>query len=326
MSTELTPFATASLEVAAGAYLTQLARRPGEDDRWNLAAITQAWLTSRKSPHTRKAYEREIVAFLSWCARTDLDPRDCRRADVDAFAVVTATHLSPASLARRLSTISSWYRYCVSNDVIGRNPVEAVDRPTLSPDASNTVGLTAAQLAAFMRAARQATHPNAVRDAALLGMLAELGLRVGEVLALDLSHFGHDRGHRVVTVHGKGGKVRKLPIPAPLGRDLDRYLASREGVGPAFTTSSGRRLDQPAVFRLVRRIAAAANLPGAEKLSVHSLRHSVATVALEKEAPLHAVQDLLGHSDPRTTRRYDRARNSLDRSAAYAIASVFAED
>jgi site-specific recombinase XerD len=323
VSTELTPLPQAAVEPAL-TFLAVLARRPGEDDRWNLATVTAAWLASRKSPHTRKAYEREILAWFTWCAQTGRDPRDCRRADVDAFAVVTARHLSPASLARRLSTISSWYRYCVSNDVIGRNPVEAVDRPTLSPDASNTVGLTRQQLAAFMRAARQANHPNATRDAALLGLIAELGLRVGEALALDLAHFGHTSGHRIVRVNGKGGKVRNLPIPPTLGRALDPHLTGR-GPGPVFTTSTGRRLDQPAVFRLVRRIAAAAEIPGVGKLSVHSLRHSVATAALE-DAPLHAVQDLLGHADPRTTRRYDRARNSLDRSAAYAIAKVFAED
>jgi integrase/recombinase XerD len=316
-------------------YLAGLKRRPGEDERWNVLTVTAAWLASRKSGHTRKAYEREIRAFFAWCAQTGRDPRDCRRGDIDAFAVVSGANLAPSSLARRLSTVSSWYRYAASNDLVTRNPVEAIDRPTLSPDASDTMGLTAAQLQQFMRAARAAEHSSAARDTALLAVIAELGLRVSEALGLDVDDFGHDRGHRVVSVRGKGNKVRKLPIPAPLSRDLDRYLETRAAAGgaasvadlrgPVFITSTGRRLDQPAVFRLVRRIGKAAHIPGAERLSVHSLRHSVATAALE-EVPLHAVQDLLGHADPRTTRRYDRARNSLDRSAAYAISKLFAED
>src|SRR6202008_5025581 len=130
-----------------------------------------------------------------------------------------------------------------------------------------TVGLTAAEVGQFMRAARTATGPTAKRDTALLGMLAELGLRVGEALALDLENFRHNRGHRTVRGTGKGGKVRELPIPAPLGRDLDAYLAEGADVagvgvdqlaGPAYVISAGKRVDQPAVFRMVRRIGRAA--------------------------------------------------------------------
>ena len=312
-------------------HLAGLDRRTGEDDRWNVVTVTAAWLASRKSPGTRRAYEREIRVFFRWCAQNQHDPRDCRRGDIDAFAAIAGANLSASSLARRLSTISSWYRYAQSNDLVDKNPVIGVDRPALNPDASSTMGLTPGQLQLFVRTAR--THCSA-RDAAMLAMLSELGLRCSEVLGLDLADFSYDRGHRVAAVRGKGNKVRKLPIPIPLGRDLDRYLRERavasgapveELHGPVFVTRNGRRLDQPAVFRLVRRIGLAADIPGAERLSVHSLRHSVATTGLEA-APLHAVQDLLGHADPRTTRRYDRARNSLDRSAAYAISKLFAED
>jgi integrase/recombinase XerD len=314
-------------------YLSALDRRAGEDDRWNLVTVTAAWLASRKSEHTRKAYEREIRAFLGWCADTGRDPRDCRRGDIDAFAVVSGANLAPASLARRLSTVSSWYRYAVSNDVVTRNPVDAIDRPVLSPDASETMGLTSAQLRLFMQTARNARNRTAARDTAVLAVIAQLGLRCGEALALDVDSLSYDRGHRVVTVRGKGNKMRRLPVPPPLIRDLDRYLEIRqrpadfgtELTGPLFVTATGRRLDQPSVFRLVRRIGKEAGIPGSERLSVHSLRHSVATAALE-EKPLHLVQDLLGHADPRTTRRYDRQRNSLDLSAAYAISKLFADD
>jgi integrase len=80
------------------------------------------------------------------------------------------------------------------------------------------------------------------------------------------------------------------------------------------------------VFRLVRRTARLAGLPDAGLVSPHSLRHTVATAALDAGAPLRDVQDLLGHADPRTTRRYDRSRGSLDRSPAYLIAGLFAHD
>jgi site-specific recombinase XerD len=301
--------------------------------RWNLRTATAAWLASRKSAHTRAAYFGDLGAWLAWCKRTGLDPRAAVRGDVDAFAGAELADVAPASAARKLSTLSSWYRYLVSNGVTATNPIEAVDRPAVNRDASPTVGLTGAQVGAFMRAARAATGPAARRDAALLGMLAELGLRVSEALGLDLADLRHNRGHRTVRVKGKGGRFRELPVPGPLARELDAYLAERAAAagvaveqlhGALFVTRTGKRVDRPAVFRLVRRVAAAAGLPEAERLSPHSLRHTVATAALDAGAALRDVQDLLGHADPRTTRRYDRSRGSLDRSPAYLIASLFA--
>lgn len=301
-------------------------------ERWNLRTATAAWVASRKSEHTRRAYFRDLADFLGWCETTGLDPRNALRGDVDAYAIARCAELSATSTARRLSTLSSWYAYLMSNGVAGCNPVLAVDRPTVDRDGSATAGLSAAEVTTFMRTARaQASR----RDVALLGMLSELGLRVGEALRLDLDNFRHNRGHRTVRVVGKGGKVRELPIPAPLARDLDAYLTERAvaaGVsvdelrGAAFVTGTGKRVDQPAVFRLVRRIGRAAGLPAADQLSPHSLRHSIATAALDAGAPLRDVQDFLGHADPRTTRRYDRSRGSLDRSPAYLLAGLFAHD
>lgn len=297
------------------------------DRRWNLQSATASWLASRRSIHTRRAYFRDCADYLAWCDATGLDPRAATRADIDAYSAARCSALVPASTARRLSTISSWYRYLVSIGVTGTNPVDAVDRPGVDRDSSSTVGLTGAQAAAFMRAARMATGPTAVRDAALLALLAELGLRVGEALRLDLADLRQNRGHRTVRVTGKGGRHRELPLPPPLCRDLDAHLAARLDDSPAlFTTASGKRVDPSIAFRLVRRTARAAGIPEANRLSPHSLRHTVATAALDAGAPLRDVQDLLGHADPRTTRRYDRSRGSLDRSPAYLIAGLFAHE
>ena len=95
--------------------------------------------------------------------------------------------------------------------------------------------------------------------------------------------------------------------------------------GPLFVTAYRKRLTQAYVFALVRRIARAANLPAAEQISPHSLRHSAAIAALDDGAALRDVQDFLGHADPRTTRRYDRNRGSLDRSPAHRLAVLYAE-
>lgn len=298
--------------------------------RWNMQTATAAWLASKGSDHTRKAYYRDLSAWLTWCSRTGLDPRDARRGDVDVWAGQQTTAggkpPSASTLGRRLSAVSSWYAYLLSNEVVIRNPVGAVDRPAVNHDDSPTIGLSGDQAGQFMRAARNARHPSATRDAALIGMLIALGLRVAEALTLDVDSLRHNRGHRTVRVIGKGSKPRELPIPAPLGRDLDAWLTVRgEEPGPLFRTRTGRRMDEPSVFRLVRRIGKAAGLPDADRLSPHSLRHTLATAALDAGATLRDVQDLLGHADPRTTRRYDRSRGNLDRSPVYRVAGLFAD-
>lgn len=305
----------------------------GAGQRWSLHTSTIAWLRSFTSPHTRKAYFRDLADWLTWCEATGLDPRNARRGDIDTYRAARCEGFAKTTTARRLSSISSWYDYLVSNDLAGRNPVGAVKRPKVDRDASSTIGLSAQHVTLFMKAARAAKGRTVKRDAALLGFMAELGLRVGEALALDMASLRHNRGHRTVVVAGKGGKVREIPIPAPLGRDLDVWLDERPtptnagaSGGPLFVTARGNRLDQGAAFKLVRRVATAAVLPAADKLSPHSLRHTVATTALDAGAPLRDVQDLLGHADPRTTRRYDRSRGSLDRSPAYLIANLFAHD
>ncbi len=304
-------------------------------DGWDLRGGTVAWLEALESDATRRAYFQDIAKYLSWCQADGLDPRRVKRASIDQYRKACLGGLANASVARRLSTVSSWYEYQLTLDLVDRNPVKKIKRPKVEHDLSPTVGLSSAEATRFMRTARTRTNPTARRDAAILGLLAELGLRVGEATGLNFDQLGHNKGHRSVRVRGKGGKVRELPIPAPLGRDLDAYLVERaatEGVavddliGAVFVTRTGRRLDEPAMLRLVRRVATEAGIPSATKLSPHSLRHTVATAALDAGAPLRDVQDLLGHADPRTTRRYDRSRGSLDRSPAYLIAGLFAHD
>jgi integrase len=158
----------------------------------------------------------------------------------------------------------------------------------------------------------------------MLTVLADLGLRVGELVGLDVADLGRERGHRTVRFIGKGGKPRRRALAPATAAALDAYLTVRPGPadGPLFVTASGARVDQPAVFRLVRRLAKEAGIPAWAKLSPHSLRHAFATIARDQGVPLEDVQDAMGHADPRTTRRYDRDRHNLDRDPTYAISAA----
>ena len=295
--------------------------------------VTEEWLANRRlSAHTRSAYRRDVAAWLAWCSARGIEPLKASFLDVNAYARAlesavdprSGRSLAPATVARKLSGLSSWYDFLAKLRAVDVNPVGGADRPYVSRDHSATVGLAPQEVDALLAAADAATGPAALRHRAALALLADLGLRVGELVSLDVGDVGWERGHRTVRFVGKGGKPRRRALTPAAGAALDVYLAAREPVvaGPLFVTGSGARIDRHAVFRLVRRLAREAGIAGGERLSPHSLRHAFATTARAEGVPLEDVQDAMGHADPRTTRRYDRDRHNLDRDPSYTIAAA----
>jgi integrase/recombinase XerD len=315
-----------------------------------LTGLATGWLAESGSAETRRAYARELRRFLEWCAGSGVDPLAASRGDVAGYArsLERLLHrqpggtagLAPASRARALAAVSSFYSYAASTGVIAHSPAARVRRPRLDRDRSATVALTAAEARALLASAAADRHGPPGRSAALIGLLVSTGLRVGEAIRADVADLGYDRGHRILRVVRKGGRPGAVPVPPQALAALGAYLAARPDLAacrgsdgqpetsrapagaPLFTTGTGGRLAQSEVWRLVRRLARDAGLPAAAELSPHSLRATCATIARLNGAELADLQDLLGHADPRTTRRYDKARDNLDRSPAYAVAAV----
>ncbi len=198
-----------------------------------------------------------------------------------------------------------------------------VRRPRIDPTHSTTVGMTAAETIALLRAAENDIVLGKPLAGALAGFLVAIGARVSEVCALDVGDLGHDSGHRTVRLRMKGGKTRTRAIPPALAAQLDALCHGRTS-GPLFRDADGERLDRYGVARFVRRAARAAGIPAADKITPHSFRHAWATLARERGATLEERQYALGHADPRTTQRYDRARESLDRDPSYLVAAAVA--
>jgi site-specific recombinase XerD len=237
-----------------------------------------------------------------------------------------------ASVRRRLSALSSFYRYCAAAGVLaGGLPTDGVARPAVDPDYTATAALDRGQARALVAAADADTGPQALRTRAVVRLLLHNALRVDEACSADLADLTEDRGHRVLTVLGKGNRKAKIPLTPGTYEALDAYLADRVAragldgfrclTGPLLATDAGGRLRQSHSWDLVRRLAEAAGIPGWKQISPHSLRHSAITFALDAGIPLRDVQDYARHRDPRTTRRYDHSRASLDRHAAYAVAA-----
>lgn len=286
----------------------------------NVVEATATWLARRKSIHSRTAYAKDASWWLAWCAASDTNPALARPLQADQYAAaLTEAELAKSTRARRLAAASSWYAYLVRAEAAERNPFFGMERPSVSADDSPTRGMTAAQLAALLAYARK---NETARTYALLVMLAVTAARIGSLLNARVGDLGHDQGHRVIDLTTKRDHRKRFAL-VPMAVDaVEVLLAERHEPGPEellFVTSTGRPMDEPAAFRLVRRVAKAASIPHAARLSPHSLRHSYATALLSKGVPLADVQDAMGHADPRTTRRYDRAAGALDRSPSYRM-------
>jgi site-specific recombinase XerD len=296
----------------------------------SLAGYTTAWLWSfRDSAHTREAYRRDVSHFVAWCGERDLDVTEVRRAHLDAYAATLANTPNPrtgrplarSSVSRRLAALSSWYGYLADSGVTPDNPMARVRRPRVDRDHTVTVGFSAPEAAALLRAAADDPVLGGDCAGALARFLVTIGARVSEVCALDVTDLGHDSGHRTIRLRMKGGKTRTRAVPPDLAAALD-VLAEGRSEGPLFHTIDGRRIDRYAVYRFVRRLARAGGLPAADRITPHSFRHAWATLARERGASLEERQYALGHADPRTTQRYDRARQSLDHDPAYLVAEI----
>ena len=130
-----------------------------------------------------------------------------------------------------------------------------------------------------------------------------------------------DRWHRTLKIVRKGGKHVTIPLAPRTARTIDLCLGERTS-GPIFLGANGQRMDRYAADRTVKRLAKRAGIT--KRISPHSLRHSFITAASDAGVPLRDVQEAASHGDPRTTMRYDRARQSLDRQATYIVAAFLA--
>jgi site-specific recombinase XerD len=287
----------------------------------DLPRLVSMWLMSKRSAHTRRSYTRGFRKWAEFCRSVGVHPMEARRPHADAYMRGLEAADAPATtVAHALSVGSSFYQYAISLEAAERNPFTHVDRPDVDPDHSGTEGLTEEETARLIAAARDLSP----RAYAVTVLLYVLGLRVNEALAADVSSLGYDRGHRTLTVTRKRGKTQKAALP-PIAVDaIDRYLDGRTE-GPLFITRSGARLQEPEVWKLLRRLARRAGLPQVDTIHPHVLRHGFITDSLDKGVPLHVVQDAAGHKDPRTTQRYNRARRRLDNHPAYTLGASMAE-
>jgi integrase/recombinase XerD len=266
---------------------------------------------------TRDAYALDLRQFVVFCDRRHLGLFEVRRSDIETFGrELEARGRATATIARRLCTITGFYRYAEEEGLIAHSPAVHVRRPRIDYE-SHAIGLDRNEVGALLVAA--GLGPAA--EHALMSLLALNGLRVSEAIGANIEALGTERGHRTLTVLRKGGKTVTVPLAPRTARAVDLAVGER-AAGPIFVAGDGRRLDRHGAARIVRRVARRAGI--AKPIGPHTLRHAFITAALDAGVPLRDVQEAASHADPRTTMRYDRARVSLDRHATYIVSTYIA--
>lgn len=272
--------------------------------------------------NTRIAYEFDLRILFDWCAAEGLDPFEVNRIDLERFVryLVDDRHNGPESVKRRVSAIKRWYRLAAHDGHIPQSPAEFVRVPHKYVDVRTELdlGLSREEVAALLTTAKAARPV----DAALIALLALMGLRVSEACGLtvhDVQH--HDSGHRVCKLVGKGGKHATVPIAVPVARLLDAAIGDRTS-GPLLVRPGRGPMNRVAAARVVARLAAAAGID--RKVTPHDLRRAYISGCLDAGMPLRDAQTAARHADPRMTARYDRRRYSLDRHGNYALAAFIA--
>ena len=275
--------------------------------------------------HTVRAYLGDVAGLLQHAAR--LGHVDATRLDLRTLrswlAKQQTVGRSRTTLARRATAARVFTAWLLRTGRAESDAGASLGSPKAHPSLPPV--LRADEAADLIRtAARLADDgsPVGIRDVAMLELLYATGIRVGELVGLDLDDVDRDRN--VVRVFGKGRKERAVPFGHPAARALERWLAHGrpalrvEGAGAAlFLGARGRRIDQRAVRTLVhRRIA---EVPGAPDIGPHGLRHTAATHLLEGGADLRSVQELLGHASLATTQLYthvttDRLRRAYQQA------------
>ena len=262
------------------------------------------------SPATVRAYRSDVESFAEWSGRSGVEsPGSVDRMLLRRYLAYLSTRgYARRSIARKAAALRRYFAYAERRGLIANDPA----RRLTAPDGEGRLPrvLSAAELETLLDAPAPTEAPEdptsqalRLRDDAVLELLYGSGLRVGELCSLDEA--GLDLASSSVTVLGKGGKERRVPMSEPSVAALSAYLgeARRRLAGPGspagavFLNQRGRRLSTRDVRRLLDRRAAAPTHP-------HAIRHTYATNLLDGGADLRVVQELLGHSSLRTTQRY----------------------
>lgn len=289
--------------------------------------------------HTVEAYTRDLADFLAFLAAKGKSAKTATPDHIRAYlAGLARKGLAPTSRARKLSALRQFFRFLLGEGLRSGDPCSAIDSPRLGRPLPKILSLAEVETlletakGASENAAEGAGRRRALRLYAALETLYATGLRVSELIALPRNVLIAD--DRVLTVRGKGGRERLVPLNETAQRALQAHLAAvradetqgRRNSPWLFPSSGGEHLTRQRFGQELKALALAAGIEP-ERVSPHVLRHAFASHLLERGADLRTVQQLLGHADISTTQIYthvieERLRRLVEQHHPLAQASL----
>ena len=254
----------------------------------------------RASPHTERAYVSDLRQLAAWLLESGKSLDGADRDDLRAFLAARFGANQPATLGRKQASLRAYYQHRVRMGHLADSPARRLVSPRRRRSLPNVVSVDDVFALLDTPSTRTAAG---LRDRCALELLYDAGLRVSELVGLDLADFVD--GRTAMRVRGKGGKERVVPLVDKGRVALEAYLARRGELGGGPALLLNRRGGRLTTRTVARNLAKYALVCGTQRhVHPHALRHSFATHLLDMGADLRGIQELLGHASLSTTQRY----------------------
>jgi integrase/recombinase XerC len=283
--------------------------QPGQTHPWIREFISYLSAEKSASPHTCRNYQRDLEQFEGFLKNSgtcltpsgEMDMAQVDRLTLRRYLSFLHKKNKKSSIARKISTLRSFFKYLVREQLASSNPAKSVSSPKLEKVLPTT--LTVDEAFRLVESPAEGHEHPSLRDCAILELLYSSGIRVSELVGLNLKQLDLDLG--LVRVMGKRKKERIVPVGSKAMESLRAYLGERgemEEEEPLFINSRGGRLTGRSVGRLVKKYTKRAGI--FRNISPHTLRHTFATHLLDSGADIREIQEMLGHASLSTTQRY----------------------
>ncbi len=249
-----------------------------------------------------ESYERDLAKLSAWAGKNDFDIVTLTRQDLREWMIdLGRTELSDNSKRRLISVLRGFYKFLMIDGHNTKNPAENLDVPQKGRYLPKFLNQAEIEL---LLAVPDVSTETGLRDKAILELMYSSGLRVSEVVTLQINDIDLDAG--ILTCIGKGSKTRRVPVGSSAVEWLKSYIALRRKkenieVQNLFVTPLAAQLNRQLIFLFIKEYAAKCGL---QHVSPHTLRHSFATHLVQNRADIRSVQQMLGHADISTTQIY----------------------
>jgi integrase/recombinase XerD len=314
-------------------YNPELAKKFQEaaQKKTDIQDFIQEFLVQFLSSDTKTAYIKDLKFFFDFLRSGNVNishPKEIQSYHFQLYRDhLMERGLSSATINRRLVCIRSFMKWAIAAKLMDHNPLDTVKLPKVQTE-SPTVAFDDEEVQQMIGAPDITTHKGRTHRLVIV-LLFHLGLRRSELTSIKMHQFAQDRGHIVLRIHGKGDKVRLVPVNKHVFEEIQYYLDHLKGNGielgaedyllqTEISKRNEKAMDGSTIFRVIERYARKVGIN--KSVSPHSCRATVISHLLDTQnAAIRDVATFAGHSNITTTERYDKRRKNLDKSAAYQV-------